>query len=103
MGTSGSYNFSMTRNQVIAQAMKDARAIGFDQTPTDQEISDCSLKLNMLVKQWQGKSDFALGLKVYSRQRLTLFLAKGQQRYLIGPASTDARATAQYGRTTISA
>lgn len=60
-------------------------------------------KLNLIVKQWQGTPDFAPGLKVHTRQRITLFLAKGQHRYLIGPASTDARAAVTYGRTTISA
>jgi hypothetical protein len=34
---------------------------------------------------------------------VTLFLAVGQHKYLIGPASTDARAASTYGRTTISA
>ncbi|HEY2931165.1 MAG TPA: hypothetical protein VGK99_05415 [Acidobacteriota bacterium] len=59
-------------------------------------------RLNMLVKQWQGNSDLAPGLKIHTRQRVTLFLAVGQQNYLVGPASTDARATTQYGRTTVS-
>jgi hypothetical protein len=45
----------------------------------------------------------AQGLKVHTRQRITLFLAKGQQEYLIGPAATDSRSTTQYGRTTLSA
>ena len=57
----------------------------------------------MIAKEFQGTSDLAPGMKVHTRQRITLFLAKGQQTYLVGPASTDARATTQYGRTTISA
>ena len=46
-------------------------------------------------------ADFSGGLKVHTRQRVTLFLQEGQQTYLIGPASSDARATTAYGRTTI--
>lgn len=103
MATSGSFNFSVTRNEVIEEAYKAARILGQDQTMNARDITDGSMALNLLVKQWQGRSDFAAGLKVWTRQRLTLFLAKGQQRYVIGPASTDARCTAQYGRTTISA
>ena len=53
------------------------------------------------MKQWQGSSDLGLGMTVYSRQRIWLFLARLQQRYLIGPASTDARSTTTPGRTTI--
>jgi len=58
-------------------------------------------RLNLIVKQYQGRSDGAPGIKVHTRQRVTLFLAEGQQTYLVGPASTDARATTRYGRTTI--
>jgi hypothetical protein len=103
MATSGSFNFSVTRNEVIEEGYKAARILGQDQTMNARDITDGAMALNLLVKQWQGRSDFAPGLKVWSRQRITLFLAKGQQRYVIGPASTDARCSAQYGRTTISA
>ena len=60
-------------------------------------------RLNVIAKQYQGTSDGAQGLKVHTRQRITLMLAVGQQSYLIGPASTDARASTQIGRTTLSA
>jgi hypothetical protein len=59
-------------------------------------------RLNMLVKQWQGNSDLAPGLKVWTRQRVTLFLAVGQQTYFVGPASGDSRSSTTVGRTTIS-
>lgn len=103
MATSGSWNFSINRNELIKAALRAARIIGKDQTPDDGHITTGAEALNMLVKQFQGPIDGAFGRKAWSRQRVTLFLAKGQQRYLIGPATTDARATAQYGRTTISA
>lgn len=51
-------------------------------------------RLNQFVKQWQGKADHFPGLKVWTRQRVTLFPVSGQARYLIGPASSDDRATA---------
>lgn len=60
-------------------------------------------RLNLLAKQYQGRSDSAPGLKIHTRQRITLLLALGQQSYLIGPASTDARASTAMGRTTLSA
>ena len=103
MATSGSYNFSVNRDDILAEGYRVARLIGQDQVMNARDIADGAMALNLIVKQWQAKSDFAPGLKVWSRKRLTLFLAKGQSRYLIGPASTDARCTEQYGRTTISA
>lgn len=60
-------------------------------------------RLNMIAKQWQGKADGAPGLKVHTRQRISLFLAKGQQTYTVGPASTDSRSSTTWGRTTLSA
>lgn len=61
------------------------------------------VRLNHLTKQWQGDADGFPGLYLVHRQRVWLFLAKGQQKYLVGPATTDARATTSPGRTTISA
>lgn len=103
MATSGSYDFLVTRNEIINDAYTELGYLAAGETLAAEDLTWGARKLNMLVKQWQGKADFAPGLKAFSRQRITLFLAKGQQRYLIGPASTDARATTQYGRTTIRA
>ena len=58
-------------------------------------------RLNVIAKQYQGTADGAQGLKIHTRQRITLMLAKGQQTYSIGPASGDARASTAVYRTTI--
>ena len=60
-------------------------------------------RLNMITKQLQGGSDLMPGVKVHTRQRVQLWLAKGQHQYLVGPASGDARCATTWGRTTISA
>src|SRR5258706_5386548 len=103
MTTSLSWNFSMTAAQVIAAAYEDLGILAPGVSPTTAQSTRALSRLNMLVKQWQGNSDLAPGLKVWTRQRVTLFLAVGQQSYLVGPAATDARASTQVGRTTISA
>lgn len=103
MTTSASYDFLVTRNEIINDAATEIGYLAAGETLSGEDITWMARKLNMLVKQWQGKSDFAPGLKAFSRQRVTLFLAKGQQRYLVGPATTDSRSTTRYGRTTISA
>jgi len=68
---------------------------------SDQTL--CLRRLNVIAKQYQGTSDGSPGIKVHTRQRITLMLAKGQQSYLVGPAATDARASTLLGRTTLSA
>ena len=60
-------------------------------------------KLNVIAKQYQGTSDGAPGIKVHTRYRVTMMLAKGQQTYLIGPATADAKSSTALGRTTLSA
>lgn len=103
MTTSGSWNFSMTAANIIQAAYEDLGILAPGVSPSSAQSTRALSRLNMLVKQWQSNSDMAPGLKVWTRQRVTLFLAVGQQSYLVGPATTDARASTQVGRTTISA
>lgn len=101
MATSGSWNYSRTAAQIIAAAWEDLGILAPGGTIVAAHETMALSRLNMLVKQWQGNSDLAPGLKIHTRQRVTLFLAEGQQTYLVGPASGDARATTAHGRTTI--
>jgi len=112
--TSGVYSFSVSRDDVIVEAMHNVGALGESETPTAQEVTDCARKLNMLTKQWMGTQDFAPGLKMWTRQRAALFQSSTQGSigyYLLGPASTDddwaATVTALpgqlYGQTQLSA
>ena len=103
MATSGSYNYSATAAQIISASAEDIGLIQPGQTVSSAQSAVMLQRLNYLAKQWQGKADMAQGLKIHTRQRVTVFLAKNQPRYLIGPAATDNHATTQYGRTTISA
>jgi len=103
MATSGSYNYSITAANLIQAAYEDIGVVEPGGTVSTADSTLAMTRLNMMVKQLQGRSDMMPGLKLWTRQLITLFLAKGQQTYLVGPATTDARATTQYGRTTISA
>jgi hypothetical protein len=103
MSTSGSYNFSMTAAEVIQSAYEDLGVLQPGVSPSSAQSAMALKRLNILAKQLSGGVDGARGIKVWTRQRVTLALAKGQQSYLIGPASTDARASTQMGRTTLSA
>lgn len=68
MTTSGSYSFSISRDEIIRQAMLNIKRLDPDESPSPQEVTDCARVLNMMCKQWQGKSDFAPGLKVWTRK-----------------------------------
>jgi len=102
MATSGSYNYSLTAADIIQAALEDIQVYQAGET-IDAEDSSIALRtLNLLTKQWAGTADMAPGLKVFTRERVFLFPQANKARYLVGPASTDDKATTQYGRTTIS-
>lgn len=106
--SSGVYTFSVTRDQIIRQMMLDIGALDPYESPTASEISDCSFKLNLLTKQWMGNTDFAPGLKEWTRKRADLFLGYSQYVYNLGQTgdhwvdSTAGLAYPQaYGQTTL--
>jgi hypothetical protein len=85
MTTSGSFSFTVNRDQTIRQAMLNIGRLDEIETPSPQDITDCNLLLNMLIKQWMGKSDFWPGLKVYKRKWGYLFLNNATNKYTVGP------------------
>lgn len=103
MATSGSYNYSLTAADIIQAALEDIQVFQSGETVDSADQTIALRTLNLLVKQWSGTADGAAGLKVFSRQRVFLFPQANKARYLIGPASSDDRATTQYGKTTLSA
>lgn len=105
MATSGSWDYSRTAAQVIAAAFENLGVVIPGGTVPSAHSTMALARLNTLVKQWMGDADGFPGLHLVHRNRIVLFLAKGQQQYQVGPASTDARACSLslLGRTTLSA
>ena len=89
MSTSGTFSFTVTLSDIVREALLNVGAIGEAETPTAQEFTDCQRKLNMLVKQWMGKLDFAPGLKMWTRQRGALFLGNTKHQYQLGPSGDN--------------
>lgn len=85
MALSGTFSFTVTRDDIIRESMLNCGAIGESEVPTAQEVTDCARKLNMMVKQWMGTLDFAPGLKMWTRQRGDLFLSSTTGQYALGP------------------
>lgn len=87
MATSDSYSFYVTRDDIVREALLNIKKIdGIDPIET-VVMSDCVRKLNLLVKQWMGRTDFAPGLKVWTRKRGHLFLTSRTGRYTVGPTA----------------
>lgn len=88
MATSGDYTLTVTRDTIIRDAMVNMGKLGEGEIPTPQETTDMARRLNMIVKQFQGKSDGAPGLKTWTRKRGFLFLHNTTGQYTIGPDAT---------------
>ncbi len=101
MPTSGSYNYSLTAADIIQAMYEDMSVVEPGGTVSSADSVMALRRLNLISKQYQGTADGAPGIKVHTRQRISLILAKGQQTYLIGPATTDARSSTSMGRTTV--
>lgn len=101
--TSGSWDFKLTAAGIITACYENLGVIAGGASVVSADSTTALARLNMIAKQYQGRSDGSPGLPIHTRQRITLMLAKGQQTYTVGPASGDSRASTLVGRTTISA
>lgn len=101
MATSGVWTYSVTASDIITGALEDIKVIASGQTADPNDVTVALRTLNLLAKQWQGNSDKFPGLKIWTRQRIAVFFALNQSRYLIGPASTDDRSAVQVGSSAV--
>jgi len=101
MATSGSVNFTVTRNEIIEAALQQIGEIAVGQPMTAEHVTTGSRWLNLIVKQWQGTADFSAGLKVWTRKRIFVFLQTDKHEYAVGASGWHA--TTSYGTTTINA
>lgn len=99
MASSGSTNFTINRDQIISLAGLGSGVLGIGRVASAEDTNTASRLLNLIVKQWMGKSDFAPGLKVWTRKRAYLFPALNTASYSLGPSGTHATST-YYSTTT---
>jgi len=84
MATSGSVNFSITRDNIITEALQLVGVIGEGETPSTNQKSDCTRSLNMMTKFWMAD-----GMNLFVNQEIVLFPIKGQRQYTFGGSSVD--------------
>lgn len=102
MTTSSSWDYSRTAAQIIQSAYENIGVIAPGATVGSADSTMALARLNIITKRLRADPVLAASFSINIRNRVTLFLAKGQQTYLVGPAATDARSTTLYGRTTVS-
>ena len=88
MSTSGTYTFSVSRDDIVRQAFLNMGKLDPYEQVDAMNARDAVLMLNMMVKQWMGKADFAPGLKMWCRKHGHLFLNNSTGQYNVGPGAT---------------
>lgn len=84
MATSGSYDYSMTRSDVIAAAL---RKCGLN-TTSNADYSHAATALNIMIKHWVMR-----GFNLWATKEIALFLEPGTQFYTVGPSGSNAAYT----------
>ena len=102
MPSSGTTSYSVNELEIITDALESLGVYGAEDTIAAADVVLCRRKLNMIIKQWVAQTDFAPGLKMWTRRLGFLFLQKDQVSYALGP-SGDECAASSYVTTTLTA
>jgi hypothetical protein len=90
MATSNSFDYSLTANDIITDALENIGALPAGEPIQSEDQTTALRSLNMMVKQWSANFDFAPGLKAFSRKHGYVFMQKDQGVYNIGPTGDNA-------------
>ena len=83
-GSSGYASFTLYRDGIITTALRLIRVLQEGQSPTADDIVNCSEALNIMVKNWQVQ-----GLVISLMQQISFPLVANQKTYTIGPVAAD--------------
>lgn len=88
MATSGSNNFTQTRDQVIYNAFQHLGVYGVGQTMSAEDVAFAITTLNAMIKTWGCQ-----GLHLWCKGEGVLYLSQYQAKYSIGDTASDAHST----------
>lgn len=97
MTTSGSYNYSLNRNQLIDKAFALINVKDITGTADSSDLNLAIDTLNLMLKDWQKG-----GIKLWKRFQATLFPNSEQASYQLGSVSGADHCTKSYVSTTVS-
>jgi hypothetical protein len=79
--TSGSTDFTVTRDELIGDALSILGVLGVGETPSADDVNLASRRLNAMVKAWQ-----AAGTHLWTKTEGSISLVANSQSYTMGPA-----------------
>lgn len=84
MATSGSYDFVLTRDDIINVALRRINELGTGESASATRVTECALVLNMIMKEWQAD-----GMQLWRKQLISVSpLTAGTNGYNIGIGQT---------------
>lgn len=88
MATSGSSNYTQTRDQIILDAFQLLGVYGIGRTVSAEDNTFAASLLNKMIKSWGAR-----GLHLWTKEEGILYLTPNVAHYSLGNASTDSKAT----------
>ena len=83
MTVSNTHTFTLTRDEIITEALELTATIDIGSPISPEVLGSCARTLNLYAKSWQAK-----GLFIHTYQDALLSLVQNQQSYLLGPGGT---------------
>lgn len=78
MSTSGTTDFSLTRDDIIKRALRLIGALAQGETPTTDQVTEAAVALNGLTKAWQAD-----GMPLWAIKERSVTLVEGQSQYTL--------------------
>lgn len=78
MSSSGSYSFSVTRDDIIKRALRLIGALAQGETPTTDQVTEAAVALNGLVKAWEAD-----GMPLWAIKQLSVPLIASTSTYTL--------------------
>ena len=82
--TSGSVDFRPSRNDLIKGALRHIGVGVTGETPSNEEISDATFSLNLMLKAWMAE-----GVHLWKRKELSISLTESKAKYLVGRGGSE--------------
>jgi len=84
MATSGSVDYTVTRDEIITEALELLGVLEPGTTADANDVTSAARTLNMMIKAWQID-----GVDVFSIKRAFMFLEKEKTDYSLGPSGDN--------------
>jgi hypothetical protein len=82
MATSGTTTFTVTRDNIIDSALRTLGVIGVGETPIQEDYTNCSQALNIMIKAWAKK-----GFPLWTYEQIVVPMIEGLNQYPLGPTA----------------